>query len=700
MPNNHYSQQWLIDAASSGEKNAKLPENFLLSDNIIEAWSQIQTLFDISSDELAQKVAAYAGLPKASIDRIDLSSASFLSEQYCRELKVLPLREDDDHRYVFAVSDVSNLDDLNTRLRFACNHQIAFEIMPPEMLDTFHINLFARADRDHNKLPIIDLNSEPSANSETGLQTIRLMYAILAKAIDSRASDIHIHPFVGGAAIRFRIDGVLERIATIPAATLGNLSRYVKVHGGMDPSNNLIAQDGRLRLLYNDEEYDARLSLLPCKGGERIVTRLLEQNRIYSLHGSGFAHADEQALRRMVSYPSGIVLMTGPTGSGKTSSLYALLAELNTVDINIMTIEDPVEYSLPGTSQVHVNTKQGLTFASSLRSILRQDPDVILVGEIRDAETAEIAMQAALTGHLVLSTLHTNDALTTIPRLLNLGLDSSMLADSLIGVAAQRLLRRLCDACAKPVTEPLTLVEQSFFEVCSERPAYRAVGCDKCNFTGYRGRLPVIERIEINAAMREAIFAGQNDLETLKQSIGAGYRPMAESAQDRIVSGETTVKEANRVLGIRFWNELAQLHGKSAENIRVIDDKKLNQNNKLELLLISHDIELSQQLADGLLFSIFTAADGAQASEHLKASRSTVAILVDSRAFKNDHEKWLTTLRSELAWAGLPAIFLVPESDDELNEILQRFNSTIIEFNGLGNGEVIDIIRRTLNKPN
>lgn len=295
----------------------------------------------------------------------------------------------------------------------------------------------------------------------------------------------------------------------------------------------------------------------------------------------------------MTSNSAGIVLLTGPTGSGKTSTLYALLAELNAVDVNIMTIEDPVEYVLPGISQVQVNEKQGLSFADTLRSILRQDPDIVLVGEIRDGETARIATQAALTGHLVLSTLHTNNALGALPRLLDLGLDASILADALLGVVSQRLVRRLCESCHQPSLAPYLPSETEFQRLTGEYPAYRPAGCQACDYTGFRGRLPVIESLEISLPLRQAIVAGERRLDELAR-IAAGYRrSMAASAKDWIVSGQTTPAEVQQVLGMGFWRELAVEHGARPESLSANLQQESQPGRRMKILLLSQDQTLT-----------------------------------------------------------------------------------------------------------
>ena len=344
----------------------------------------------------------------------------------------------------------------------------------------------------------------------------------------------------------------------MPLNVYEQLIRYLKVRSGMDIANERTPQDGRVNLKMDENVYEIRVSSLPAAGGERIVMRFLAQNRQFSLSNQRFSLAETQALRKMANSTSGLLLMTGPTGSGKTSTLYAMLNEINDIEKNIITVEDPVEYRLTGISQVNINDKQGLTFASALRSILRQDPDIILVGEIRDEETAQIACQAAMTGHLVLSTLHTNDAISSIPRLMDLNVKPTILASALIGAIAQRLCRKLCVVCRMPVTEPLLKEEQAFKTITKIAPAYRAVGCEACINTGYSGRVPISEIIEINSDIRKAIQEKSVADWKVENNELNNLSALSSSAARHIISGDTSVKEAVRVIGNQFWDSMAK----------------------------------------------------------------------------------------------------------------------------------------------
>lgn len=670
---------WLVKVALAGDQSRQLPGGVDISGSPSHEWQQVATLFGISTFELARRVASAFGCGAADLADFHPEQGSPLTERACRAKGLVPFWFDKTNLYC-AVSDPRlSVEDL-ALLRIASQRSIHLSVLAPDEVDTCLTRLFASSGAAYDKLKELDLLDGSAFGDEK--HTVKLARALFRSAIDQGASDVHVHPFVGGGAIRFRIDGVLRRIATVPFESLTELSRFLGAHAGLE-INSLKPRDGRLRLKYGQRMVDVRLSILPLHDGERIVCRLLEQGKTFSLKQSGFAPSDAQALRRMVNNNAGIVLLTGPTGSGKTSTLYALLASLNRVDINIVTIEDPVEYVLPGISQVQVNSKHGLSFADTLRAILRQDPDVILIGEIRDSETARIAAQAALTGHLVLSTLHTNDALGTIPRLIDLGLEPSTLADALIGVVSQRLARKLCDKCKQPATTPLRADEAEFARIVGEAPPYRAVGCEYCGLTGYKGRLPLVERLELNANLRQSMLGGIHSSDALSREAGDSLRIMAACARDWVVSGLTTPQEVHRALGMGFWNGLCKLHGATPTNYTMTDaDDTSASDSRLSLLLISDNLELIACLTAQVDFEVLIAASAEQANILLKRHLGVVGLLIDGQLLA-DPQAMLTTLRTELAWSGLPVLFIVggDSVDDQITPLLQRFGARFIHRN-------------------
>ena len=382
---------------------------------------------------------------------------------------------------------------------------------------------------------------------------IRLANALFLAAIQRGASDIHIEPYEKELRVRFRIDGVLQSVMTPPLKFRDPLVSRIKIMARLDISEKRLPQDGRIKARFNDRgtsrEIDFRVSVLPCLFGEKIVLRLLDSKGLrLDLTQLGF---DVEGLRRFdsaIRKPWGMVLVTGPTGSGKTNTLYSSIAKINTAETNIMTAEDPVEFNLVGVNQVQVRENIGLNFAAALRSFLRQDPNIILVGEIRDFETAEIAVKASLTGHLVLSTLHTNDAPSTISRLMNMGIEPFLVASSVNLICAQRLVRRLCTQCkADHPHDPQALVTAGFTpEEAARVVPQKGTGCERCNNSGYKGRVGLYEVMEITDELRELILVGASALELRKKAIDEGMITLRRSGLHKVMEGVTTIEEVAR----------------------------------------------------------------------------------------------------------------------------------------------------------
>jgi general secretion pathway protein E len=372
---------------------------------------------------------------------------------------------------------------------------------------------------------------------------IRLLNAILQQAVKDRASDIHIEPYEKELDVRLRVDGIMHRVLAPPKIIQNALISRIKIMGGLDIAETRLPQDGRIRLLVAGRDIDIRVSIVPTSHGERAVLRLLDRKQgLIGLYEVGLNEEDGKRLDGMLHSTHGIILVTGPTGSGKTTTLYSALNRIHTVDKNILTVEDPVEYQLKGVGQIHVNPRIGLTFASGLRSILRQDPDVIMVGEIRDFETAEIAIQASLTGHMVLSTLHTNDAPSAVTRLVDMGVEPFLVASSLLGVLAQRLVRVICPHCREayePTEEELKYVSATVL--------YRGKGCDKCGGKGYLGRSGIFELLAIGDEIR-GMITDNTDAQSIKtRALSLGMKTLRTDGFEKASRGVTTVEEILRV---------------------------------------------------------------------------------------------------------------------------------------------------------
>ena len=397
----------------------------------------------------------------------------------------------------------------------------------------------------------IDVNSLEKQGGEAPV--IRLVNLMLMSAIQKGASDIHIEPYEKEFRVRFRIDGILYNVMAPPMKFRDAITSRLKIMSKLDIAEKRLPQDGRIKIRFADngqtKEIDFRVSCLPTLFGEKIVLRLLDKDKLMlDMTKLGFEPEALQKLEHAISKPWGMVLVTGPTGSGKTNTLYSSIAKINTLETNIMTAEDPVEFNLVGVNQVQVRENIGLNFAAALRSFLRQDPNIILVGEIRDFETAEIAVKAALTGHLVLSTLHTNDAPSTVNRLMNMGIEPFLVASSLNLICAQRLVRRICANCKEDHPHPPpALVEAGFTPDEAQKVIpKKGAGCEKCNNTGYKGRVGLYEVMEVTEELRELILVGASSLELRRKAIDEGMITLRRSGLQKVMGGVTTIEEVAR----------------------------------------------------------------------------------------------------------------------------------------------------------
>lgn len=379
---------------------------------------------------------------------------------------------------------------------------------------------------------------------------IKLVNHILVQAVKRGASDIHIEPFEKEIRVRYRIDGVMQTAFTPPKRVQGALASRIKIMANLNIAEKRVPQDGRIEIKVADKAFDIRVSVLPVTFGERIVMRLLDKTQTFTdLKALGFSDRDFNVISSAINRPNGIIYVTGPTGSGKTSTLYSVLNRLNQPGVNIVTVEDPVEYQMAGIGQVQVKADIGLSFASALRSILRQDPDIVMIGETRDKETAQIAVQAALTGHLVLSTLHTNNAPASITRLIDMGVEPFLIASSVVTIMAQRLVRRLCTQCKKTYTP----TEESLSTLGIPKKDlqgitfYKPVGCEECNETGYKGRLAIFEVMNMSAAVGQLTMEHANTNDIRKQALADGMTLLVQDGLRKIKAGLTTIEEVVRV---------------------------------------------------------------------------------------------------------------------------------------------------------
>ncbi|MDH4045072.1 MAG: type II/IV secretion system protein, partial [Gemmatimonadota bacterium] len=402
-----------------------------------------------------------------------------------------------------------------------------------------------------------------SAEQASQRPVVRLVDLILSEGILSRASDIHIESEEGGIAVRYRIDGVLRQVMKVPRAVGLPLISRLKIISQLDIADRLRPQDGRARVAVNGNPVDLRVSTLPASLGEKVVIRILDSSRtVLSLESLGLSESERDEIRALLANRDGIILVTGPTGSGKTTTLYSALRHIQSEGVNIVTVEDPVEYRLAGIVQVQVHERAGLTFASALRSILRQDPDVVLVGEIRDRETAQTAVQASLTGHLVLSTLHTNDAPNAVTRLVDIGVESFKIATAVRGVVAQRLMRRLCPSCKEVWVESMPPKMHRW--IPPDTPLYRAVGCQECAMTGFRGRFSIVEVLRVTSEVEARIGANETADKIAAAARAGGMKTLWESGLAHVIKGDSTIDELLRVVDMPQDDEILEERRRSS----------------------------------------------------------------------------------------------------------------------------------------
>jgi type II secretory ATPase GspE/PulE/Tfp pilus assembly ATPase PilB-like protein len=530
-----------------------------LKERVRESYWEAAVREGMADDETIRRaVAERFRLRLADLERGDPEAPLLVSEQLARRYQVLPLGSVDGVLEV-ASADPRDLD-CERALAFASGRAVRLSLASPLQIDRRLDDLYradAAAERllaggGRHQVQVLASSDETEDASYAAAEAaqrpiVRLVDELLAEAVVARASDIHIACEETVVTVRYRIDGVLRRARELPRDIARPVISRIKVVGGLDIADRLRPQDGRARLAVDAAHVDLRISTLPSVHGEKVVIRLLHPGgAVLALEAMGFYGPSLERLERLADAREGIVLVTGPTGSGKTTTLYATLRRIQRRDPNIVTVEDPVEYRLPGIVQVQVNERAGLTFASALRAILRQDPDVVLVGEIRDRDTAATAVQASLTGHVVLSTLHTMDAAGAIVRLHDLGVEPYHLAAAVRGIVAQRLLRRLCTACRALGSLDDTPAARRWLD--GDAPVPRAVGCSECGGSGYRGRLAVAEVLRRSPEVERRVASGATVEQIAAAARDDGMVPLWESGLGHVRRGETTLDELLRVI--------------------------------------------------------------------------------------------------------------------------------------------------------
>ena len=517
----------------------------------------------VSENDMIDVLVEQLGIEYVDVRKIkvDENAARLLKEDFMRKNSLIPIAFDEllpnvirvamaDPMDIIAIDDISIITNMQVDPVLSTKGQINMAIdkifgatQAMQAAEQYR----KERERDREKAGL-NMDEEEGDSELDNSPIVQLVRSILEQGVRRRASDIHIEALEFQVRVRFRIDGALVQVMTYDIDLLPAIVARIKIIGGMDISEKRKPQDGRIAMTVDRRDYYVRVSILPTINGEKVVMRLTsKENLTRDKKNLGFSEEELEKFDRILKNPHGIILVTGPTGSGKSTTLYTALSELNTEDVNIITVEDPVEANMEGINQVHVNEKAGLTFASALRSILRQDPDIIMIGEIRDGETAGIAVKAAITGHLVVSTLHTNGTASTVTRLVDMGMESYLIGDALVGVIAQRLVRRLCPECKRLVYA--TEDEKRLLGVTTpgDLPIYEPVGCEACGNTGYHGRIGVYEIMPVTNDLRIKIAAGARADEIKEQAVSEGMSTLSVSAAKLCVQGVTSFKEALKI---------------------------------------------------------------------------------------------------------------------------------------------------------
>ncbi|MBU5254910.1 GspE/PulE family protein [Tissierella praeacuta] len=537
------NEEQLKDALNIQKKSGEKLGEVFVSENFVK------------EEDIIEVLEFQLGIPYVDLDKyeINLNVATIIPESIARRYELIAIDKREKLLLVAMVDplNIFALDDIKLFVKCEIQPVISVRDKIIRNIDKFYSKETTKKVLEEFEDSFLPTNNEEMEEDEllevTTAPVVKLLNSIIEQAVRERASDIHIEPYSEDIRVRFRIDGDLRQIMILSKSTLSPITTRIKIIGKMNIAEKRVPQDGRVEIKVNDKEIDMRISTLPTVYGEKTVIRLLDRSSfIFTKEALGFNKKGLETFDKILSQPYGMLLVTGPTGSGKTTTLYTILQELNQIEKNIITIEDPVEYKLNGINQVQVNTKAGLTFASGLRSVLRQDPDIVMVGEIRDGETAEIAVRAAITGHLVLSTLHTNDSPSTVARLIDMGIEPYLVSSAIIGVVSQRLIKLLCPKCK--IKYEAGYLEKKILGIDEKEKLtlYKAGGCSSCN-NGYRGRRAVHELMPINENIRQLIDQGTNIDELRKQAIKDGMTTLLQSAATLAIIGDTSYEEVLRV---------------------------------------------------------------------------------------------------------------------------------------------------------
>ncbi|MCL4864333.1 MAG: type II/IV secretion system protein [Gemmatimonadales bacterium] len=707
----HFKDEWLVPTLTALVPESEMEAIRAEAGNTPGSlWETLVAKRRLTDAEILAAISTRFRLPLADLSGADPHTHEAVPEQLVRKYNVLPLRMTDS---LLEVASANPFDiDAEKMLAFATGREVRMVLASPRKIrdkldEVYRANdvvaklLTGMADNEITQLVDEPEDLSASAEEAAARPIIKLVDTLIADGITSRASDIHVEPTDAGIIVRYRIDGVLREIMKIPRKAGIPLISRMKIMSGMDIADRLRPQDGRARVAVNGNPVDLRVSSLPASHGEKVVIRILDQKgTVLTLNALGMLPDERETIEQLVRHKEGIVLVTGPTGSGKTTTLYAALRLVQNTGVNIVTVEDPVEYRLGANIvQVQTNDKAGLTFASALRSILRQDPDVVLIGEIRDVETAQIAVQASLTGHLVLSTLHTNDAPNAVTRLVDIGMESYKIASALRGVVAQRLLRRLCTHCRVPDEAPTGRAMAPWIPAGTR--LFKAAGCSECAETGYRGRFSIVEILVMTPELEQLIGGGATADRIAEEARRGGMRSLFESGLQHVLEGVTSVDELLRVTDVPTVRTVSKPAATSAApaapappppaatsapaapavvtselpGFELIDELILTDDDgqplpKGTVLLVDDEESLRMVMKDLLERDGWTVQEAADGMEALAAvdQHAPDIILLDLNLPGLDGYEVLDRLRSRDSTRGVPIIVLTAKGDED-NEV-------------------------------
>ena len=719
MADTNFPDEWLVHSLEGVLTPERLVELRAKAVPQATLWETLVAQRVASDDQILSALSTRFRLKLADLATMDPAAREKVPEQVARRYRILPLQATDSYLEV-ATANPFDLD-AEKALAFATAREIRMRLLAPSKIAEKLDELY-RPEKALDKLlsgmessaELVQLQEqlapdEIAASEAEASQrpVVRLVDLIISEGILARSSDIHIEPEEGGVAVRYRIDGVLRQVMKIPRQAGLPLISRIKIMSSLDIADRLRPQDGRARVAVNGQPIDLRVSTLPASLGEKVVIRILDSRAtVKSLESLGLSPGETEAIKRLLENREGILLVTGPTGSGKTTTLYSCINQIKSEGVNIVTVEDPVEYRMPGIVQVQVQEKAGLTFASALRSILRQDPNVVLIGEIRDRETAQIAVQASLTGHLVLSTLHTNDAANAVTRLVDIGVEAYKIAAALRGVVAQRLMRKLCPTCKEVWME--TPPDRIKPWVPTGTPLYRAAGCPDCAMTGYRGRFSILEVLTVSPEVERRIAAGETAEHIATAARRSGMKSLWDSGLAHVLRGESTLDELTRVVeipqdddappeapsaprksgAVRAPSRLSP-HGETAlipepvaapdtltANFELLEEPAPPRRSgphgqpAIKVLLVDDEDSLRKVMRDLLErdgYDVAEARDGVQALDQIDRVGPDIIVL-DLNLPGLDGYGVLSHLRSRPATAAIPVIVLTAKGDED-NEV-------------------------------